>query len=75
MNNYLWTTYTRCNPSHDIHGIHEFTENKHWGCHGPIIFDARCKPHHAPPVEKNTDVEKRIERLFDKGGSLYGKIK
>lgn len=75
MNNYLWTTYTRCNPSHDIHGIHEFTENKHWGCHGPIIFDARSKPHHAPPVEKNTDVEKQIEHLFNKGGSLYGKIK
>jgi 4-hydroxy-3-polyprenylbenzoate decarboxylase len=75
MNNYLWTTYTRCNPSHDIHGIHEFTENKHWGCHGPIIFDARSKPHHAPPVEKNADVEKQIEHLFNKGGSLYGKIK
>jgi 4-hydroxy-3-polyprenylbenzoate decarboxylase len=75
INNYLWTTYTRCNPSHDIHGIGEFTENKHWGCRGPLIFDARAKSHHAPPVEKDPVIEKKIDRLFDKGGSLYQKIR
>jgi 4-hydroxy-3-polyprenylbenzoate decarboxylase len=74
LNNYLWVTYTRSNPSHDIYGINEFTENKHWGCRGPMIIDARIKPHHAPPVEKVPEIEKRINRLFDKGGSLYGKI-
>lgn len=74
LNNYLWVTYTRSNPSHDIYGINEFTENKHWGCRGPMIIDARIKPHHAPPVEKVPEIEKRINRLFNKGGSLYGKI-
>lgn len=72
LRNYLWVTYTRCNPSHDIYGIDAFTENKHWGCHGPLVIDARVKPHHAPPVEKDPAVEKRIDRLFEKGGSLYG---
>lgn len=72
LRNYLWVTYTRCNPSHDIYGIDAFTENKHWGCHGPLVIDARVKPHHAPPVEKDPAVEKRINRLFEKGGSLYG---
>ena len=72
LNNYLWVTYTRCNPSHDIYGINSFINNKHWGCHGPLIIDARIKPHHAPPVEKDSAVEKKIERLFTKGGSLYG---
>jgi 4-hydroxy-3-polyprenylbenzoate decarboxylase len=74
LKNYLWVTYTRSNPSHDIHGIAEFTENKHWGCRGPLIIDARIKPHHAPPVEKVPAIEQKIDRLFAKGGSLHGII-
>jgi 4-hydroxy-3-polyprenylbenzoate decarboxylase len=74
LNNYLWVTYTRCNPSHDIYGIDEGIENKHWGCNGPLIIDARVKPHHAPPVEKDGATEKKVDRLFEKGGSLYGVI-
>jgi 4-hydroxy-3-polyprenylbenzoate decarboxylase len=49
--------------------------HKHWGCSGPLILDARKKPHHAPPVEKNPSVEKSIEKYFNKGGSLYGILK
>jgi len=75
LHNYLWVTYTRCNPSHDIYGINSFVVNKHWGCNGPLVIDARIKPHHAPPVEKDAAVEKKIDRLFNKGGSLYGVIK
>jgi 4-hydroxy-3-polyprenylbenzoate decarboxylase len=75
LNNYLWVTYTRSNPSHDMYGINEFTLNKHWGCNGPMIIDARIKPHHAPPVEKVPAIEKRVDRLFEKGGSLYGLLK
>ena len=71
LNNYLWVAYTRCNPSHDIYGIDSFTSNKHWGCNGPLIIDARIKPHHAPTVEKDSATEKKIDRLFEKGGSLY----
>lgn len=70
LNNYLWVTYTRCNPSHDIHGIGSFVNHKHWGCNGPLIIDARIKPHHAPPVEKDVAIEKKIDRLFAKGASL-----
>jgi len=72
IGNYVWVTYTRCNPSHDIYGIDSFTENKHWGCNGPLVIDARIKPHHAPPVEKDEAVERKVDRLFEKGGSLYG---
>ncbi|MEJ7587745.1 MAG: UbiD family decarboxylase [Ferruginibacter sp.] len=72
MRNFLWVTFTRCNPSHDMHGIGSFNENKHWGCSGPLVFDARAKPHHAPPVEVDPVTEKKISRLFEKGGSLYG---
>jgi 4-hydroxy-3-polyprenylbenzoate decarboxylase len=72
LNNFLWVNFTRCNPSHDIYGISSFTENKHWGCNGPLVFDARIKPHHAPAVETDAATEKKIDRLFERGGSLYG---
>lgn len=74
LNNYLWVTYTRCNPSHDIYGVDSFYEHKHWGCKGPLILDARIKPHHAPPLIKDEAVERKIDRIFRKGGSLYGMI-
>lgn len=72
LNNFLWVTFTRCNPSHDIYGVDSFTENKHWGCNGPLIIDARKKPHHAPELIKDESVERSIDHLFEKGGSLYG---
>lgn len=75
FNNFLWVTFTRSNPSHDVYGINSFTRFKHWGCTGPLIIDARIKPHHAPPLEKDPSVERKIDRLFNKGGSLYGVLK
>ena len=71
IRNFLWVTFTRCNPSHDIYGIESSTINKHWGCKGPLVFDARMKPHHAPPVITDAATEKKIDKLFNKGGSLY----
>jgi len=71
LRNFVWVTFTRCNPSHDIYGIEEFSNHKHWGCKGPLIIDARIKPHHAPPVLLDAAIEKKVDRLFEKGGSLY----
>lgn len=67
LNNYLWITYTRCNPSHDIYGIRSFYSFKHWGCEGPMVFDSRLKPHHAPPVKTDPATEEKIDLLFRKG--------
>lgn len=75
VRNFLWVSFTRCNPSHDIYGINSFTINKHWGCNGPLVLDVRIKPHHAPPVLMDIATEKSISRFFDKGGSLYGALK
>ncbi len=69
LKNFLWVTFTRSNPSHDIYGINSKTEFKHWGCDN-LIIDARIKPHHAPVLEKDSEVEKRIDKLFEKNGSL-----
>jgi 4-hydroxy-3-polyprenylbenzoate decarboxylase len=74
LNNFLWVTFTRSNPSHDIFGIDSFTENKHWGCKGSLIIDARIKPHHAPPLIKDPAIEKRVDALGVKGKSLFGII-
>lgn len=74
LNNFLWVTFTRSNPSHDIYGVGEFYENKHWGCRGSLIIDARVKPHHAPALEKVPDIEKRVDALGAKGKSLHGII-
>jgi 4-hydroxy-3-polyprenylbenzoate decarboxylase len=72
LQHFLWVTFTRSNPSHDIHGIHAFVKHKHWGCKGPLVIDARIKPHHAPAVEVLSETNKKIDKLFAKGGSLYG---
>jgi len=69
--NFLWVTFTRSNPSHDIYGVNSGFEHKHWACDN-VIIDARAKPHHAPPLVPDPEVERRIERFFAKGASLEG---
>lgn len=64
LNNFLWVSFTRCNPSHDIHGIESYVTNKHWGCKGSLIIDARKKPHHAPELIKNAEIEKRVDEII-----------
>jgi 4-hydroxy-3-polyprenylbenzoate decarboxylase len=68
IQNFLWAGFTRVNPSHDIDGVDAFVEHKHWGCQGPMIFDATIKKHHAPPVLKDATVEKRVDALLAKYG-------
>lgn len=70
INNFVWVTFTRANPSHDIHGVNSFIEHKHWGCRGPLIIDARIKTHHAPGLVEDADSVRRIEHLFKKGAVL-----
>ena len=72
LNNFLWTTFTRSNPANDIYGVDSFTQHKHWGCNGPLIIDARSKPHHAPALIPDQNIEKRVDKLFEKGNSLFG---
>ena len=68
INNFLWAAFTRTNPSHDIEGVDSFIHEKHWGSNGPLIFDATIKKHHAPPVVKNEDVEKRAATILARYG-------
>ena len=70
--NFLWVTFTRSNPAADVYGIGSSVKQKHWGCSGSLVIDARVKSHMAPPLEVDPTVARNVDRLFQKGGSLYG---
>lgn len=72
LRNFLWVTFTRANPAADIYGIEPFTEQKHWGCRGALILDARSKPHHAPVLEEDPEITRRVDQLAAPGGPLHG---
>lgn len=72
VRNWLWVTFTRSNPAADIEGVGSFVDRKHWGCTGPLVIDARIKPHHAPPLVDDPGVTRRIEALAAPGGPLHG---
>jgi 4-hydroxy-3-polyprenylbenzoate decarboxylase len=71
LNNLLWTTFTRSNPAADVDGLGAFTVDKHWGCRGSLIIDARLKPRHAPPLLEDAEVSRRVDRLAAPGGPLH----
>ena len=74
LNNFLWVTFTRSNPAADVTGIGSFIHHKHWGCDGPLVIDARIKPHHAPPLEEDPAVSKSVDCLGAPGMPLHGII-
>jgi 4-hydroxy-3-polyprenylbenzoate decarboxylase len=74
LSNFLWVTFTRSNPAADVYGVRAFVQQKHWGCRGSLVIDARTKPHHAPPLEPDPEVARRVESLAAQGGPLHGII-
>ncbi|MBU1344708.1 MAG: UbiD family decarboxylase [Proteobacteria bacterium] len=74
FSNFLWVTFSRSNPSHDIYGVNEKTRFKHWECDPPLIIDARIKPFHADPLVSDKKVVEKVDALGKKGGPLFGII-
>ncbi len=72
VNNILWVSFTRSDPAADMAGIGAFTDQKHWGCRGSLVIDARIKPRHAPPLVDDPAIERRVEALAAPGGPLHG---
>ena len=72
LNNFLWVTFTRSDPAADIYGAGASTVCKQWGCGGPLVIDARIKPHHAPLLIEDAAVERRVDQLAAPGGPLHG---
>lgn len=65
FSNFLWEVFTRTNPSHDIYGIREWFDHKHWSCSGAMIFDARTKPHHAPVLQEDRNVASKVKGMLE----------
>ncbi|MCA9396813.1 MAG: hypothetical protein KC649_06550, partial [Candidatus Omnitrophica bacterium] len=62
--NFLWTAFTKSDPASDIHGIGSFIHNKHWGCRGALVLDARKKPHHAPDLAVPELIAVKADEFF-----------
>ena len=71
LDNFLWVTFTRSNPAADIFGVGSSTSQKHWGCRGSLVIDARVKSQHAPPLEESPEISRRVDALGARGGPLY----
>ena len=66
LQNFLWTTFTKSDPASDVQGVGEFIENKHWGCTGALVINAKRKPHHAPELEELPEVARRADEIVEK---------
>jgi 3-polyprenyl-4-hydroxybenzoate decarboxylase len=69
--NFLWTTFTRFNPSTDIHGKRIELIHAHGAFHPPLLIDARMKPNYpkelfCDPVTKEL-VDCRWDEYFPDG--------
>ena len=38
----------------------------------PLVLDARVKPHHAPLLEEDPEITRRVDALAAPGGPLHG---
>ncbi|MEK6233703.1 MAG: UbiD family decarboxylase, partial [Planctomycetales bacterium] len=72
LNNFTWTTFTRSDPASDAHGIESFVDQKHWGCRGSLVVDARLKPRMPPPLVEDPEITRRVDALAARGGPLHG---
>ena len=70
LNNFLWVVFTRSNPATDIYGVDSEIVDKHWGCRGSLVIDARIKPHHAPPLIEDPDTTAFVDAMASRGGPL-----
>jgi 4-hydroxy-3-polyprenylbenzoate decarboxylase len=72
LRNFLWVVFTRSDPASDIEGVGSTIQQKHWGCTGPLVIDARIKPRHAPPLIDDPEIERRVDALAAPGRPLHG---
>jgi 4-hydroxy-3-polyprenylbenzoate decarboxylase len=70
LGNWLWVVFTRSDPARDIDGVGASIIDKHWGCDGAIVIDARIKPHHAPPLVEDESVSASVDAMAARGGPL-----
>lgn len=70
LENFLWVTFTRSNPAADVYGFGAFIRNKHFGCRGSLVIDARSKPHHSGGLLEDSSVTAKVDARAARGGPL-----
>ncbi|MCA9180346.1 MAG: 3-octaprenyl-4-hydroxybenzoate carboxy-lyase, partial [Planctomycetales bacterium] len=70
IENFVWTTFTRSNPAIDVYGIGASQHDKHFGCTGSIVIDARSKPHHASGLMEDPATCRKVDARAARGGEL-----
>ncbi|MDQ3043279.1 MAG: 4-hydroxybenzoate decarboxylase, partial [Acidobacteriota bacterium] len=61
---FLWATWTRFNPSTDIHAKEINIKNNHIVYVAPIVIDARMKPWYPKEVEPREDIVKLVDERW-----------
>ena len=74
FDNFLWVCFTRSDPETDIYGANATVIKKSWSCSAPLVIDARKKPFHAPELEEDPAILRRLQNLAAKNGPLAGII-
>jgi UbiD family decarboxylase len=62
--NFLWTTFTRFDPSRDVHAARVELEGTHAAFHAPIVIDARMKPHYPEELFCDPSTARLVERRW-----------
>ena len=74
--NFLWTTFTRCEPAADLHGRRVELLRHHPSFTPPIAIDARMKPWYPEELfcdpETASTVSRRWQEYFPDGGVEMG---
>ena len=70
IENFVWTTFTRSNPAMDVYGIGASQQDKHFGCTGSLVIDARTKPHHASGLMEDPATSSKVDARAARGGEL-----
>ncbi|MEM7306814.1 MAG: UbiD family decarboxylase [Planctomycetota bacterium] len=74
--NFLWTTFTRFNPSADVHAAAVELVHNHPSFTPPVLIDARCKPWYPEELFCDPDtaalVDRRWSEYFPNGGVEMG---
>lgn len=68
--NFAWTTFTRSNPAVDVYGIGASLQDKHFGCTGSLVIDARTKPHHAAGLIEDPQTTRKVDARATRGDEL-----
>jgi 4-hydroxy-3-polyprenylbenzoate decarboxylase len=70
LDNFLWVTFTRSNPAADVYGLGAFQRDKHFGCNGSLVIDARRKPQHSAGLVEDDATSKLVDARAARGGPL-----